>query len=93
MVLLIDFDEREERLSDAKARIPLDLEERVFIIGALGEPEDLKKEFGPSYEAIGMELATDCHKETNEVWGHSLLRHNAAELDRLREHVRPILFP
>jgi hypothetical protein len=25
-------------------------------------------------------------------WGHELLRHNASEIDGLRQHVRPILF-
>jgi hypothetical protein len=37
-------------------------------------------------------MARDCREETEETWGHELLRHNAGELARLREQVRPILF-
>jgi hypothetical protein len=92
MVLLIDFDGREERLVDAKARIPAHLTDRVFILGALTEPEALKVSLG-DYETIGLAMARDCREETDRTWGHNLLRHNTGELERLREHVRPILFP
>ena len=44
------------------------------------------------YEDIGRAMAKDCREETNTTWGHGRLRHNAGELDRLRQHVRPILF-
>jgi hypothetical protein len=91
MVLLIDFDERQDRLETAKAAIPEHLTERVFILGARSEPEALKPVLGP-YETIGRAMAKDCREDTNTTWGHDLLRHNAGELDRLREHVRPILF-
>jgi hypothetical protein len=91
MVLLIDFDERQDRLDIAKGAIPDHLAERVFILGAWSEPEDLKPVLGP-YETIGRAMAKDCREDTNTTWGHDLLRHNAGELDRLREHVRPILF-
>lgn len=46
MVLLIDFDGKAERLQDAKKRIPERLAERVFILGALTEPEALKDDLG-----------------------------------------------
>jgi hypothetical protein len=92
MVFLIDFDNAEDRLRDAKARIPERLTDRVFILGVLSEPEDLKVDLG-SYEKIGLAMAKDCREETGTTWGHDLLRHNSSELDRLREHVRPILFP
>jgi hypothetical protein len=92
MVLLIDFDGKEDRLETAKAEIPDRLTERVFILGTLTEPEDLRKaNLGP-YEKIGSKLAEDCREETDTIWKHNLLRHNASELDRLRKHVRPILF-
>jgi hypothetical protein len=93
MVLLIDFDGDANRLSHIKARIPAHLRERVYILGALDEPEDLKGADLGSYEEIGMAMAEDCREETARTWGHPLLRHNAGELERLREHVRPILFP
>jgi hypothetical protein len=92
MVLLIDFDGRKERLQEAKVRIPEHLTDRVFILGALSEPEALRANLG-SYETIGLAMAQDCREETSTTWGHHLLRHNASELDRLREHVRPLLFP
>ncbi len=92
MVLLIDFDRTEDRLEKTKARIPVHLTERVFILGALSEPQGLKADLG-SFETIGLKMAKDCHEESNTTWGHELLRHNASELDRLRRCVRPSLFP
>lgn len=92
MVLLIDFDGRQDRLDTAKAQIPTRLTERVFILGTLTEPEGLKRAKLGSYEAIGTTLARDCREGTETTWKHHLIRHNASELDRLREHVRPILF-
>ena len=92
MVLLIDFDGQENRLAYAKRVIPERLTERVFILGVLTEPEDLKRAGLGSYETIGQDLAKGCREETDGIWGHDLLRHNAGEVDRLRERVRPILF-
>jgi hypothetical protein len=91
IVLLIDFDGDQSRLERAMACIPQRLADRVFVLGALGEPEDLKPDLGP-YEAIGSRLAEDCRQDTDGTWGHRLLRHNAGELNRLRARVRPILF-
>ena len=92
MVLLIDFDGRQERLTQARAVIPEHLTERVFILGVLSKPEALKQANLGSYEDIGLAMAKDCREKTDETWGHHLLRHNAGELDRLRERVRTILF-
>jgi hypothetical protein len=93
MVLLIDFDGSEGRLTEAKAKIPTDLTARVFILGAWTDPEALKQAKLGSYEEIGSAMAKDCREGTDTIWGHELLQHNLGELDRLREHVRPILFP
>ena len=93
MVLLFDFDGQENRLADARNRIPPHLAERVFVIGSLTEPEELRNATGLSPEKIGLELAKDCREDTALVWGHDLLKHNAGELVRMRERVRPILFP
>jgi hypothetical protein len=93
MVLLIDFDGKEDRLQNAKARIPDHLTDRVYVLGAWSEPEALKRAGLGSYEAIGLALARDCREETNATWGHDLLRHNTSEVDRLRDRVRPVLFP
>jgi hypothetical protein len=91
MVLLIDFDNDEERLRLAIDKIPESVRERVFVLGALSEPEDLRADLG-SYEKIGLALATDWSEDTTITWDHHLLRHNANELARLRLSVRPFLF-
>ena len=92
IVLLIDFDGQEGRLEQAKAAVPGSLADRVFILGTLTEPEALKKaKLGP-YEDIGSALAKNCRDETDTLWEHDLLKHNASELERLRHYVRPILF-
>lgn len=91
-VLLIDFDGNGDRLERAKAAIPEDLADRVFVLGSWSEPEDLKAALGCSYERIGSLVADDYREETDTTWGHELLRHNAEELKRLRDRVRRILF-
>jgi len=88
VVLLIDFDRKDDRLNYAKSQIPDHLEDRVFILGVWSEPEDLKVPL----EEIGSALARDCREEIDVTWNHELLRHNVNELARLREQVRPILF-
>jgi hypothetical protein len=92
MILIIDFDGKLDRLDLAKRRVPEHLADRVFILGALNEPEDLKKVLG-SYETIGLAIARDCRQGTDTIWADPQLRHNAAEIARLREQVSPILFP
>jgi hypothetical protein len=93
MILLIDFDADEQRLEYAKDKIPQHLLDRVFILGVLSEPEALRQADGSSYESIGLAIARDCHDGTDLIWGHALLLHNRPELNRLREPLRPILFP
>lgn len=92
MVLLIDFDNRENRLSYAQSQIPDDLKERVFILGVQSEPENLKQDINKSFEEIGDFLAQDCSDNTNELWGHELLKHNKTELERMIVSVKPFLF-
>lgn len=92
MVLLLDFDNDANRLGIARGRIPPDLADRVFILGSLSDPESLCRAGLGRPEEIGLALAKDCREGTNTVWDHALLRHNAGEVERLRQHVRPILF-
>jgi hypothetical protein len=92
MVLLIDFDGNRERLRTAKDRIPERLSGRVFVLGALSEPEALRTAGLGAYETIGREMAKDCREKTEATWGHPLLQHNASEIERLCQHVRSILF-
>lgn len=94
MVLLIDYDGQfPQRLEDIREQIPVDLSERVFILGVLSEPEDLKRDLRHSgLEKIGEALADDCSQNTQQVWGNHLLRHNHDELERLIQDVKPFLF-
>jgi hypothetical protein len=62
----------------------------VFIIGSWTTPEELKD--GRSFETVGGELAKDCKDESDLAWSHDLLKHNSAEMARLRVAVRGILF-
>ncbi|MFM9264161.1 hypothetical protein [Tychonema sp. BBK16] len=92
MVLLIDFDDDENRLSYVESHIPDDLKSRVFVLGVLSEPENLKRESKKTFQEIGEALAKDCSDNTNELWGHHLLKHNKPELDRMTTYVKPFLF-
>ncbi len=100
MVLLIDFDDKQDRFDKVWQdrfdkvwkEIPDDLKDRVFILGARKDPEALTRAKLGSLETIGKALARDCREDTDMTWGHDLLKHNAGELERLRERVRPILF-
>jgi hypothetical protein len=99
MILLVDFDDRENRLELIRAAIPGDLSDRVFVLGTKTEPEDLqrrpkdyKKERLGSLENVGRMLAQDCVDGTDTAWSHDLLAHNAEELKRLIPHVQSFLF-
>jgi hypothetical protein len=81
MVLLIDFDDDPDRLQYVRAQIPDDLRERVFIVGVLTEPEDLRGDFGTP-ERAGAALAEDCRQDTDGNWMHRLLIHNSDEVAR-----------
>jgi len=95
MVLLLDFDESEERRASIQEQIPAEVEEQVFLIGVWSEPEELKAETGKSFEEMGTELAKECYNLWNypdNLWNHPLLQHNRAERQRMQETVSPILF-
>ncbi len=92
MILLIDFDGDSNRLRLARLRIPERLSDRVFVLGVLTQPEKLKSAGLGTYEIIGREIATECREDADAMWSHELLRHNAREVARLRQHVRQILF-
>jgi len=53
IVLLMDFDQHTDRLNVVKNHIPDDLKDRVFVLGVLSEPEDLKKKIHKTFEEIG----------------------------------------
>jgi hypothetical protein len=91
MLLLVDFDNDTNRLREVMSAIPADLSDRVFVLGALTEPEDLRAELG-TYETIGQTMASDCRDATQTIWLHKLLKHNEPELGRLRTAVWDLLF-
>lgn len=93
IVLLIDFDEAADRLGNAKQRVPGELQDRVFILGARKEPQDIRHALPSlSFEDIGQALAEDCRTNTRTLWGHDELACNTGELDRLNAAVKPWLF-
>lgn len=92
MILLIDFDGKDDRLDKAHASVPAHLIDRVFVIGSWTNPEHLRQALHLSYESIGTLLSQDCRSGTVTTWNHELLRHNEDELDRLRVLVRSILY-
>ncbi|AFM23490.1 hypothetical protein [Desulfomonile tiedjei] len=93
LVMLIDFDdERERRFECIKRQVPQELDNRVFILGVLSNPENLRKSINVKYEGIGRALSEDCAKDRHEMWGHALLAHNEGELERMILDVKPFLF-
>ena len=92
IVLLIDFDQREDRFSYVESQIPEDLKKRVFVLGVQSNPESLRRDTKKTFEEIGEALAKDCSDNTNELWGHPLLEHNKTELERMILSVKPFIF-
>jgi hypothetical protein len=88
LVLLIDLDGQEERIQHVKGKIPNDVADRVFVIGSLIEPENLKADLGTP-ETIGRALAEDCRQGTNKTWSHRHLLHKAQELETLARASSP----
>jgi hypothetical protein len=85
VVLVIDFDGNTERLCEVLGSIPADVSDRVFVFGCRQEPEDIKKAGFGSFENIGRSLANACISDTEEnIWDHSLLANNHAELERFK---------
>lgn len=94
LVLLIDFDEQvENRTKHFRDQFPSDVSERVYVLGARGEPESLRRNLGWSLEKIGNALAEACADGNTDLWSNELLRHNEAELARLTAGVKLFLFP
>jgi len=91
ILLLIDFDNNENRFNEIKKLVPDDLSSRVFILGCLSEPEALRKTMG-SFENIGLELAKDCYLGVDDNWNHDLIKHNHSEMLRLGVKVKSWIF-
>ncbi|MDD2610960.1 MULTISPECIES: hypothetical protein [Giesbergeria] len=93
LVLLIDFDGQvDDRMQIFQKACPADVRERVYLLGTQDEPEPLRKACGVSLEKIGEQLGQACAAGAVGLWGHTMLVHNQAELQRLIENVKPFLF-
>lgn len=92
VILLLDFYNDVGRLQTVRNEIPPALNDRVFILGVLTEPEELKRAGLGSYEVIGQKMAIDCRDGTDEIWSHNLLHHNRDELARLNQAARGFIF-
>ena len=92
-LLLIDFDQNKDRRENIQAEIPVDLKDRVFILGTESEPEALRSDLnGKPLEKIGDVLAEECAESNHALWNHRLLKHNQPELNRLRPLLKRFLF-
>jgi hypothetical protein len=92
IVMLMDFDDDVEARQDLfKSRIDDAIASRVFLIGARNEPEDVKRALNVNFDELGRMLAQACCDESAAPWNHAMLAHNASELERLRQSVRPFL--
>lgn len=93
LVLLIDFDDDfTNRMQDFKNAIPVDVANRVYVLGALSEAEELKKQTGIKLGPLGQALAKECAGNTTTLWSHPQLQHNQAEINRLNQAVKGFLF-
>jgi hypothetical protein len=92
VVMIVDFDETEDRRDHFGKSIPVEVGSRVFVIGSKDNPEKLKHELKMTFEEIGKALAEGCFQRELSLWDHLHLIHNKAELQRLVDVVRPILF-
>lgn len=92
LILIIDFDLCKDRLNYVKQKIPDLLQERVFVVGVLSNPEKLKTNLNKSFEQIGEVLASHCSDNRSDLWDHELLKHNKIEVDRMIFCLKPFLF-
>lgn len=84
MVLVVDFDADPDRKAAMQRCIPDDLRDRVFVLGAWTEPEDLRRAGLGPFETIGEALGLDCPPAAQGIWSHALLTHNAGEIGRFQ---------
>lgn len=84
-VILIDFDDHfDERMNLFRRMVPEDLQDRIFLLGCIHEPETVRRELNTTFEGIGRILAEDCDTSTRSVWNANQFRHNSLELNRLK---------
>jgi hypothetical protein len=84
VLIMIDFDDRENRFEYALNQIPEDLRNRVFIMGCQDEPERVRAATGLTKEKLGEALAEACSSMAEGLWGNEILAHNQRELERMQ---------
>ncbi len=94
MILLVDFDgeKADFRIKQVKQFVEPVVAGRVFVIGAMSEPEELKRTLG-GYEKIGKNLAKDCLEGSTNTWNHDQLIHNLPVLARMQPRIDTIINP
>lgn len=92
VVMLADFDSRDDRREQFEQEIPPEIRSRVFLIGSKVEPELLCRELKLAPEKIGRKIAEDCLSNNSEIWNHPHLSHNLDEIARMAPVLRPIFF-
>ena len=91
-VLVIDFDKYNDRGSEIRKQVPEGVRDRVFVIGVLSNPEELKRSININFERIGTQIAKGCKESNTDFWQHQLLAHNLEVIRRLSRAVRDIFF-
>jgi hypothetical protein len=94
LVLLMDFDRnyeaRKQRLDEI---VPPDLKDRVFLLGANVESEDLKRNFqSSSHFNVGKKIADACVRSPVVLSETPQLTNSIQEMRRLRSKVENFLF-
>ncbi len=99
LVVVVDFDTDPRRGDAIRSASPGCIADRVFVVGPMGEIEDLRRDLvqagiiGPNtLEAIGRLLADECRDGTTSIWTHDRLRHNEPTYRHMLATLRPILF-
>jgi hypothetical protein len=90
VVLIVDSDGQNERISSIRQQLPADIAQRVFVLGCFDEPENLKSEIG-SFESIGKIIAKECIDGQHTIWQNKHLIHNIEELNRLKAQACDVL--
>ncbi len=92
-VLIVDFDNEKDRGSQIRDELPEEVRDRVFVIGALTDPESLKRATGLRFEELGGKIAEGCIELNDVFWRQQeLLSHNLQEVCRLSGSVRELFF-
>ncbi|MBL8891673.1 MAG: hypothetical protein JNL67_16960 [Planctomycetaceae bacterium] len=89
---MMDCDDETNRLHESLDKFPDELRARLFLIGALAEPEILKREVQKPFEDLGRQLAEECCTDNYQIWSNPQFVHCADQIQRLRSKLRPWLF-